>query len=191
MGSSSIGHPRLRSSARSIPWRWAAIHRSPPPATCSMKLPSLTRPIGLDANSVYGMVTNRAADVLRLRQGEGRLWPGSVADMVGVRDIGLSPAETLAQLTMEQVELVIVCGRVQLASHRPLRATSLGTKGGIATSRSRWSPTMGARSHRKAAGRRRRVPGERSSSRRKESAPCLCCMRSRLAAELSSWPGLH
>ena len=49
--------------------------------------------IGLDANSVYAMVTNRAADVLRLRQGEGRLWPGSVADIVAVRDIGLSPAE--------------------------------------------------------------------------------------------------
>jgi cytosine/adenosine deaminase-related metal-dependent hydrolase/ubiquinone/menaquinone biosynthesis C-methylase UbiE len=72
--------------------------------------------IGLDANSVYGMVTNRAAEVLRLRQGEGRLWPGSVADIVAVRDIGFSPAETLAQLTIEQVELVIVAGRVQLAS---------------------------------------------------------------------------
>src|ERR1700722_2532094 len=72
--------------------------------------------IGVDANSIYGMVTNRAADVLRLRQGEGRLWPGSVADVVGVRDIGLSPAVTLAQLTTEQVELVIVGGRVQLAS---------------------------------------------------------------------------
>jgi amidohydrolase family protein len=72
--------------------------------------------IGLDANSAYGMVTNRAADVLRLRQGEGRLWPGSVADIVAVRDIGLSPAGTLAQLTIEQIELVIVAGRVQLAS---------------------------------------------------------------------------
>jgi cytosine/adenosine deaminase-related metal-dependent hydrolase len=71
--------------------------------------------IGLDANSVYSMVTNRAADVLRLRQGEGRLWPGSVADMIAVRDIGLSPAGTLAQLTIDQIELVIVAGRVQLA----------------------------------------------------------------------------
>ncbi len=71
--------------------------------------------IGLDADSVYGMVTNQAADVLRLRQGEGRLWPGSVADMLVVRDFGLTPAETVAQLTMEQIELVIVSGRVQLA----------------------------------------------------------------------------
>jgi cytosine/adenosine deaminase-related metal-dependent hydrolase len=71
--------------------------------------------IGLDADAVYGMVTNQAADVLRLRQGEGRLWPGSVADMLVVRDVGLTPAETVAQLTMDQVELVIVSGRVQLA----------------------------------------------------------------------------
>jgi cytosine/adenosine deaminase-related metal-dependent hydrolase/ubiquinone/menaquinone biosynthesis C-methylase UbiE len=72
--------------------------------------------IGLDANSVYAMVTNRAADILRLRQGEGRLWPGSIADVLVVRDIGLTPAETVAQLTIEQIELVIVAGRVQLAS---------------------------------------------------------------------------
>ena len=71
--------------------------------------------VGLEADSVYGMVTNQAADVLRLRQGEGRLWPGSVADMLVVRDLGLTPAETVAQLTIEQIELVIVSGRVQLA----------------------------------------------------------------------------
>jgi cytosine/adenosine deaminase-related metal-dependent hydrolase/SAM-dependent methyltransferase len=71
--------------------------------------------IGLHANSVYGMVTNQPADILRLRRGEGRLRPGSVADILVVRDSGLSPAETLAQLTIDQVELVIAAGRVQLA----------------------------------------------------------------------------
>jgi ubiquinone/menaquinone biosynthesis C-methylase UbiE/cytosine/adenosine deaminase-related metal-dependent hydrolase len=71
--------------------------------------------IGLHANSVYGMVTNQPADILRLRRGEGRLRPGSVADMLVVRDCGLSPAETLAQLTVDQIELVISAGRVQLA----------------------------------------------------------------------------
>lgn len=74
--------------------------------------------IGVDANSVYAMVTSRAADVLRLRQGEGRLWAGSVADLIAVHDFGLSPAETLAQLTIERIELVIVGGRLQLASSR-------------------------------------------------------------------------
>ena len=71
--------------------------------------------IGVDANSVYGMVTDRSASVLRLRQGEGQLWLGSIADLIAVRDVGLSPAETLAQLTNDKIELVIVGGRVQLA----------------------------------------------------------------------------
>jgi cytosine/adenosine deaminase-related metal-dependent hydrolase len=71
--------------------------------------------IGLHANSIYTMVTNQPADILRLRRGEGRLRPGSAADMLVVRDRGLSPAETLAQLTVDQVELVITAGRVQLA----------------------------------------------------------------------------
>jgi cytosine/adenosine deaminase-related metal-dependent hydrolase len=71
--------------------------------------------IGIDANSIYAMVTSRAAQVLRLRRGEGAIKPGSLADMLVVRDEGLSPAETLAALTSDQLELVIVGGRVQLA----------------------------------------------------------------------------
>jgi cytosine/adenosine deaminase-related metal-dependent hydrolase/ubiquinone/menaquinone biosynthesis C-methylase UbiE len=72
--------------------------------------------IGLDAGKIYDMVTNRAAEVLRLRRGEGQLKPGSVADVLVVRDCGLSPAEMLAQLNMAQVELVMLAGRVELAS---------------------------------------------------------------------------
>jgi hypothetical protein len=34
---------------------------------------------------------------------------------VVVRDLGLSPAETLAQLTIDQIEMVISAGSVQLA----------------------------------------------------------------------------
>jgi len=68
--------------------------------------------IGLDAGLLYEMVTSRSANVLRLRDGEGHLRPGSVADLIAVRDKRLSPAETIAQLTSEQVELVILSGRV-------------------------------------------------------------------------------
>ena len=73
------------------------------------------RQIGLDANSLYAMVTGRPAEVLRLRRGEGHLKPGSLADILVVRDTGLTPAETLAQLTIDQIELVILAGRIQLA----------------------------------------------------------------------------
>jgi cytosine/adenosine deaminase-related metal-dependent hydrolase/ubiquinone/menaquinone biosynthesis C-methylase UbiE len=72
--------------------------------------------IGLDAGQIYDMVTNHAADILRLRRGEGQLKPGSVADVLVVRDCGLSPAEMLAQLNMAQVELVMLAGRVELVS---------------------------------------------------------------------------
>jgi cytosine/adenosine deaminase-related metal-dependent hydrolase/ubiquinone/menaquinone biosynthesis C-methylase UbiE len=71
--------------------------------------------IGIDANSIYAMVTNRPAEVLRLRRGEGRIKPGSLADLFVVRDTGLSPAETLTHLTSNEIELVVVGGRIQLA----------------------------------------------------------------------------
>jgi len=72
--------------------------------------------IGLDANTLYEMVTVKSSQVLRLRKGEGHLRPNSTADFVAVRDMGVSPAKTVAQLVCEQVELVIISGRVQLAS---------------------------------------------------------------------------
>ena len=72
--------------------------------------------IGLTPDSLYEMVTVRSANVLRLRNGEGRLRAGSVADLIAVRDRALTPAETIAQLTFDQVELVVLSGRVQLAS---------------------------------------------------------------------------
>jgi len=71
--------------------------------------------IGLAANSLYEMVTTKSASVLRLRNGEGHLKPGSIADLIAVRNKGLTPAETIAQLTFDQVELVVLSGRVQLA----------------------------------------------------------------------------
>jgi cytosine/adenosine deaminase-related metal-dependent hydrolase/ubiquinone/menaquinone biosynthesis C-methylase UbiE len=70
--------------------------------------------IGLDAAKIYDMVTNRAADILRLRRGEGQLRAGSVADVLVVRDCGLSPADMLAQLNISQIELVMLAGRVAL-----------------------------------------------------------------------------
>jgi cytosine/adenosine deaminase-related metal-dependent hydrolase/ubiquinone/menaquinone biosynthesis C-methylase UbiE len=72
--------------------------------------------IGLAANSLYEMVTTKSASVLRLRNGEGHLKEGSIADLIAVRNKGLTPAETVAQLTFDQVELVVLSGRIQLAS---------------------------------------------------------------------------
>lgn len=74
--------------------------------------------IGIACDEVYEQVTSRAAGVLRLTRGEGCLRAGALADFFAVRDRGLTPAETLATISWRDVEVVVVDGRVQLASQR-------------------------------------------------------------------------
>jgi len=64
----------------------------------------------------YPMVTQAPAAALRLTNGVGTIAEAGVGDLVAVRDTGLSPAETLPSLSMRDVELVLIAGRVQLAS---------------------------------------------------------------------------
>jgi cytosine/adenosine deaminase-related metal-dependent hydrolase len=70
----------------------------------------------LSAARLYRMVFSDAAKVLRLRDGEGKIQEGGVADLMVVRDTGLSPAETL--LDLRRVEMVIVGGRVRMVSEK-------------------------------------------------------------------------
>jgi cytosine/adenosine deaminase-related metal-dependent hydrolase len=68
------------------------------------------------AAELYKYVTRSTASLLRLTRGEGRLQAGGVADLMVVRDMGLSPADTLTSLSFRDVEVVLVRGRVQLVS---------------------------------------------------------------------------
>jgi cytosine/adenosine deaminase-related metal-dependent hydrolase len=72
--------------------------------------------LGASSELLYDLVTLQSNRVLRLKQAEGRILPGAVADLVAVRDRGLSPAETVVSLSYEDVELVVVNGRVQLVA---------------------------------------------------------------------------
>jgi cytosine/adenosine deaminase-related metal-dependent hydrolase/ubiquinone/menaquinone biosynthesis C-methylase UbiE len=74
------------------------------------------RELGISARDLYEMLSARAAHIFRLSDGEGSLRPNGIADLIAVRDMGLSPAETLARLSMCDIEMVMVRGRVQLAS---------------------------------------------------------------------------
>ena len=65
---------------------------------------------------LYKYVLCSPARLLGLRNGEGTFRVGAVADLVAVRDIGLPPAETLTSLSYREIELVLLGGRVQLAS---------------------------------------------------------------------------
>jgi len=76
----------------------------------------LYREVGLHPRTIYEMVTTQAADLLRLDLGEGRIFPNSIADLIAVVDRQGTPAAVLADTGWEQVELVIVGGRVQMAS---------------------------------------------------------------------------
>jgi cytosine/adenosine deaminase-related metal-dependent hydrolase len=76
--------------------------------------------VGMPSEDLYSLVTTRAADVLRLNSGEGTLRIGVRADFFAIRDTGAPPAHRLATLTYRDVEIVVIGGRVQLASERML-----------------------------------------------------------------------
>jgi ubiquinone/menaquinone biosynthesis C-methylase UbiE/cytosine/adenosine deaminase-related metal-dependent hydrolase len=76
--------------------------------------------IGMSASMLYAAVTEKPLRILRLKGGERRIVPGSPADIFAVRASGLTPAEQLASLSWQDVELVMVAGSVRLASSEML-----------------------------------------------------------------------
>jgi len=72
--------------------------------------------IGLDASSIYAMVTSSPADILRLQDGAGTIVESGLADLIAVKGIYGSPDAALVSLTFDQIELVLLAGRVQMAS---------------------------------------------------------------------------
>jgi Amidohydrolase family len=74
--------------------------------------------LGIPAEQIFALVTTRAADVLKLSNGEGSLRAGSVADIIAVPDTGLSPAETLVQTNTDHIELVLLAGTPHLLSEK-------------------------------------------------------------------------
>lgn len=70
----------------------------------------------LSAERTYCMVTESATRVLRLPYGAGELARGGSADLIAVRDEGLSPCDTLVHLRHEHVEFVMVGGEPRLLS---------------------------------------------------------------------------
>jgi len=65
---------------------------------------------------LFGMVTREAAQILRLQRGEGRLCVGGPADFFAIRDRSGEPADILANLSWNDVELVVVGAQIHLVS---------------------------------------------------------------------------
>lgn len=74
--------------------------------------------VQLEARDLYGLVTDQSAKILRLRKGEGTLCPKGPADLFAVRSDDTIPADVLTSLNWRDVELVVVGGRVRLASSK-------------------------------------------------------------------------
>ena len=70
----------------------------------------------LQPEQLYRMVTDQPAPILRLTEGEGTLRPGARADCIAVRGRPRSPADILAQLSWRDIELVVLSGKIMLAS---------------------------------------------------------------------------
>jgi len=85
----------------------------------------------LAAERIYKLVTRQAARLLRVQEGQGTLRAGGVADMIAVRDLGQRPADRLATLSHRDIELVLIGGRVQLASNEMLRRLPRSTRKGL------------------------------------------------------------
>jgi cytosine/adenosine deaminase-related metal-dependent hydrolase len=82
----------------------------------------------LSPAQAYRMVTTLPASILQLEDGEGSLSELCVADLIAIRDNGQTPSAQLCNLSAMDVELVMIGGRVQLASgtlreRLPLHAT--------------------------------------------------------------------
>jgi cytosine/adenosine deaminase-related metal-dependent hydrolase/ubiquinone/menaquinone biosynthesis C-methylase UbiE len=70
----------------------------------------------IDPAMLYNLVNANPAPILGLKDGEGSIAQGGRADLIAVREQGLTPAESLASLSFEDIELVLVGGRVQVVS---------------------------------------------------------------------------
>ena len=72
--------------------------------------------VGLDPNTIYRLVTSSAAEMLSLNDGQGRIVEFGIADLIAVRSQQVTPAHVLSTLNFDEVELVLLGGRVQLVS---------------------------------------------------------------------------
>ncbi|MGB6689830.1 MAG: methyltransferase domain-containing protein [Terracidiphilus sp.] len=71
---------------------------------------------GASPEAAYRMVTEAPASILRLSNGEGSIRALGRADLIAIRDTNCDASDRLRDLSAADVELVLIGGRVQLAS---------------------------------------------------------------------------
>jgi cytosine/adenosine deaminase-related metal-dependent hydrolase len=79
----------------------------------------------------YRMATDAAAAVLHLNDAQGSIQEGGPADLIAVRDTGDDAGDRMGTLSWKDVELVMIGGRVQLASEAVLNRLPLTARLGL------------------------------------------------------------
>jgi len=87
--------------------------------------------LGISTSTAYHMVTTAAAAILRLGDAQGSIKEFGFADLIAVRDTGHDPADKLATLSMKDVELVMIGGRVHLAAETILERLPFAARKGL------------------------------------------------------------
>ena len=89
------------------------------------------RSCGISPLAAYEMVTTIPAAILRLDNSEGTISESGVADLIAIRDTSASTADRIQHLSAEDVEFVMIGGRVQLASEAVLERLPHSVKEGL------------------------------------------------------------
>jgi len=89
------------------------------------------RTLAMRSEHLYSLVTDSSAMILRLNDGEGFIRPGARADLIAVRDKGKDPAEMLSSLCIDDIELVLVSGQIQMAAESVFKFLSSEDRNGL------------------------------------------------------------
>jgi cytosine/adenosine deaminase-related metal-dependent hydrolase len=86
---------------------------------------------GISSASAYRMVTTTPATILRLGDAQGTIEESGLADLIAIRDTGENPADRLQTLSMNDIEFVMIGGRVHLAAETILERLPFAAKQGL------------------------------------------------------------
>lgn len=89
------------------------------------------RELNIPPGDLYACATQQPAHLMRLADGQGNIRVRGMADLIAVRDFGKTPADTLADMSFRDVELVLLGGRVQLASPDILQRLHPAARAGL------------------------------------------------------------
>ncbi len=86
---------------------------------------------GIAPRTAYDMVTTTPASLLHLEHFAGTITESGMADIIAIRDTGINAADRIGQLSIEDIEFVMIRGRVHLASQFVLDRLPLATQQGL------------------------------------------------------------